>query len=160
MVFSLWYRIARSLPTPWQSWAASHVQQAGLKEESAVWLAKSLFFVGIATLHGGFFVGTTLPFVNVWLQTLLQGFTLSEPAGILVGLLLGFILGSGLRYLTLYYAIDSRQKRVEDLLPDFLLLVAGNIRAGMTSFSALKSSSRPEFGALSVEFKSVTSRSL
>jgi flagellar protein FlaJ len=65
-----------------------------------------------------------------------------------------------LRGLHVYYAVENRRKKVEDILPDFLLLVAGNIRAGMTSFSAFKSSARPEFGALSEEIKGVTTRSL
>ncbi|MEK6821057.1 MAG: type II secretion system F family protein, partial [archaeon] len=77
-----------------------------------------------------------------------------------VGFFTGAILAACARGLQVYYAIESRRRKVEEILPDFLLLVAGNIRAGMTSFSAFKSSLRPEFGALTEEIRAVTTRSL
>jgi hypothetical protein len=50
-----------------------------------------------------------------------------------------------------YYSIRDRAKRMESVLPDFLLMVASNLRAGMTPFVAFTRAARPEFGELSVE---------
>ncbi len=50
-----------------------------------------------------------------------------------------------------YYSIRGRASKMESVLPDFLLLVASNLRAGMTPFVAFTRAARPEFGELSVE---------
>ena len=48
---------------------------------------------------------------------------------------------------------DDRRKKLEDTLPDFLTLVASNIKAGMTLDQAMWYSAKPEFGLLSEEVK-------
>ena len=63
-------------------------------------------------------------------------------------------------YMYIYYRIDGRVKMVEGILPDFLLLVASNVRAGMTPFAAFRSSARKEFGPLGEEIRIATSKSL
>lgn len=50
---------------------------------------------------------------------------------------------------------DSRRDKLETALPDFLTLVASNIKAGMTLDQAMWYSAKPEFGLLSVEVKAV-----
>ena len=50
---------------------------------------------------------------------------------------------------------DDRRKKLESMLPDFLALVASNIKAGMTLDQAMWYSAKPEFGLLSVEVKSL-----
>ncbi|MEM4222100.1 MAG: type II secretion system F family protein [archaeon] len=50
------------------------------------------------------------------------------------------------------YAIDMRAKAIESVLPDALLLLASNIKAGMTLDKAFFFSARPEFGILRDEF--------
>jgi Flp pilus assembly protein TadB len=49
---------------------------------------------------------------------------------------------------------DERRTVLENSLPDFLTLVASNIKAGMTLDQAMWYSAKPEFGMLSVEVKS------
>jgi len=53
--------------------------------------------------------------------------------------------------LSVYYAMRNRTNDMEKVLPDFLLLIASNLRAGMTPFTAFVRAARPEFGALSKE---------
>jgi hypothetical protein len=48
---------------------------------------------------------------------------------------------------------DDRRAKLENSLPDFLSLVASNIKAGMTLDQAMWYSSKPEFGLLSLEVK-------
>ncbi|MDD5171676.1 MAG: type II secretion system F family protein [Candidatus ainarchaeum sp.] len=49
---------------------------------------------------------------------------------------------------------DDRRNKLEAVLPDFLALVASNIKAGMTLDQAMWYAAKPEFGLLSVEVKS------
>jgi len=71
-----------------------------------------------------------------------------------------FFLTLFLYYLHLEYQIEDRTKRVEAVLPDFLLLVSSNLRSGMTPFNATKNSCREEFGPLAEEMKVITTRSM
>lgn len=48
---------------------------------------------------------------------------------------------------------DDRRRKLETSLPDFLTLVASNIKAGMTLDQAMWYSAKPEFGVLSDEVK-------
>jgi pilus assembly protein TadC len=48
---------------------------------------------------------------------------------------------------------ENRRKDLETALPDFLTLVASNIKAGMTLDQAMWYSAKPEFGVLSKEVK-------
>jgi len=50
---------------------------------------------------------------------------------------------------------DNRRDKLETALPDFLTLVASNIKAGMTLDQAMWYSAKPEFGLLSTEVKAV-----
>ncbi len=49
--------------------------------------------------------------------------------------------------------IETRRKAIESALPDFLMLVAANIKAGMPLDQAMWYAAKPEFGLLSVEVK-------
>jgi Flp pilus assembly protein TadB len=81
---------------------------------------------------------------------------------VLVGLLL-FVVMLILVYLSTMVVIstylimnaENRRKKLESALPDFLTLVASNIKAGMTLDSAMWYSAKPEFGLLSDEVKNV-----
>jgi flagellar protein FlaJ len=65
--------------------------------------------------------------------------------------LVGVVISAIALELSTYYAIRSRAKKMEKVLPDFLLLIASNMRAGMTPFTAFIRAARPEFGELSAE---------
>ncbi|MCD6415016.1 MAG: type II secretion system F family protein [Candidatus Diapherotrites archaeon] len=71
-----------------------------------------------------------------------------------------FVVGLVVRYMLLYYATEGRRKLVERILPDFLQLIAADIRAGVTPFAALRASARKEFGPLEYEVQYATAKSL
>jgi archaellum biogenesis protein FlaJ (TadC family) len=63
-------------------------------------------------------------------------------------------------YLVLHFRVDDRRKRIENVLPDALQIIAANIRAGLTPLAALRTAARPEFGPLEEEIRYVTAKSL
>jgi archaellum biogenesis protein FlaJ (TadC family) len=63
-------------------------------------------------------------------------------------------------YLVLHFRVEDRRKRIENVLPDALQIVAANIRAGLTPLAALRTAARPEFGPLEEEIRCVTAKSL
>ncbi|VVB57607.1 Type II secretion system (T2SS), protein F [uncultured archaeon] len=69
-----------------------------------------------------------------------------------------FALIGMLAYVVVRMAADSRRAKVEEILPDFLLLAAANVRAGMTVDQALWYAAKPEFGTLSTEVQVVAKR--
>lgn len=54
---------------------------------------------------------------------------------------------------------DARRTKLENTLPDFLTLVASNIKAGMTLDQAMWYSAKPEFGVLSDDVKAIVKSS-
>ncbi len=61
-------------------------------------------------------------------------------------------------YVALLLKADSRRRRVEEVLPDFLSLSASNVRAGMTIDQAMWYAAKPEFGILSEEVATLAKR--
>lgn len=55
----------------------------------------------------------------------------------------------------LLFLADRRKSAIENILPDFLSLVATNMRAGMPLDQAMWYAAKPEFGILSYEVKNV-----
>ena len=72
-----------------------------------------------------------------------------------------FVISLIVSYLVFFLLVDSflsfkaedRRRRVEQELPDFLLLVSSNIKAGMALDRAMWYAAKPEFGILSAEVK-------
>lgn len=134
---------------------------AGIESNPEVWIGSRILII---LLFG--FVGALLPFsafqyIDLSKYPILSNETI--PARIVVSFLTGgiFSIFAGiLIYMHLYYLVTERTQRVERVLPDFLLMVAANLRSGMTPFSAFQASSRPEFGPLQSEIIYVSSRSL
>jgi hypothetical protein len=65
-----------------------------------------------------------------------------------------------LPFVILSLLINKRTEAVEVVLPDVLAMVAQNMAAGMTSYNALWSAARPEFGPLAVEIQDVAKATL
>lgn len=63
-------------------------------------------------------------------------------------------------YMMIYYRQIERTEKIENALPDMLQLVASNLKAGMTAFSALKLSAKKEFGPLKDEIEYATTKAL
>ncbi|MFH1054844.1 MAG: type II secretion system F family protein [Candidatus Altiarchaeota archaeon] len=71
-----------------------------------------------------------------------------------------FCLVWSLPLLLLNILATNRANAVELTLPDILSMVAQNMSAGMTSYNALWSAARPEFGPLAVEIQDVAKATL
>jgi archaeal flagellar protein FlaJ len=81
----------------------------------------------------------------------------------LLGLLAAFASFFGVHFfifLRVNFKVQERTAQIEKALPDFLQLVAANIRAGMTPYQAMKLSSREEFGPLKEEIDFATNKAL
>jgi flagellar protein FlaJ len=133
---------------------------AGVETPPEIWLGSRILLI---ILFG--MVGFLLPFSAIQLFKIEVPFfrtaTLADQfvLGIVLGLAFS-LLSLLLIYLHLYYLIADRTKRVDKVLPDFLLMVAANLRSGMTPFAAFQAAARPEFGPLQTEINYVSSRSL
>src|SRR3989344_240042 len=71
----------------------------------------------------------------------------------LAAALFAFAFSLALFYLFLSMRVDSRSRKIEEILPVALQMISANIRAGMTLENAVWSSARPEFGAFTTEIK-------
>jgi len=126
---------------------------AGISEDHDLFLGKKMILAMLFGLIGFMFV-LSVPAASM----LLPGSFLIISA--LVAGLVFFCIAVLVTYMYVYYRIDGRVKMVEGILPDFLLLVASNVHAGMTPFAAFRSSARKEFGPLGEEIRIATSKSL
>jgi len=141
---------------------------AGIKEDHSFWLGKKIL---LSLLIGA--IGFLIPFTiggifGLYFETnfvfAIGNFTMNFSilqllAGIFLGIVF-FAITIFVMYIHLFYLIDGRASLVENILPDFLMLVASNINAGMTPFSAFRAAARKEFGPLSEEIRIATSKAL
>lgn len=155
-------RLGRALPSNWREEKIYPLLGfAGVKGDLDEWIGKRVALAFFSGLIGFLLALLTYPF---WLTGMAHALSipiepLIQPIGIGVGIVFFFgVLGTA--YIQVHHASERRARMVEEILPDFLLLVAGNIRAGMTSFSAFRGSARREFGPLSEEIQLATSRAM
>ena len=135
---------------------------AGIDEAPEIWIgSKILLAVTI-----GFFA-TFIPLIISVSMDMDLGFGTMDNFN--VPFLIGFMIISGilffatvlvLTYLHIYFLIHDRTKRVEAILPDFLLMISAHMHAGLTPFAAFQSAARPEFGPLEVEVKRIAARAM
>ncbi len=135
---------------------------AGVDTPPELWMGSRLFTAFLLSL-----AASTLPLIAT--QATGQDFGWGAPAKMNIAFLLGvtvlsffltFIAFLLLTYLHLYYVIHDRTKRVEDILPDFLLMVAAHMHAGLTPFAALQAAARPEFGPMEREVRDIGARAM
>ncbi|MDO8339210.1 MAG: hypothetical protein Q7T16_00985, partial [Candidatus Burarchaeum sp.] len=140
------------------------LRYAGIYENIEVWLGMRfvvalLFAVAVAMIPFTLLKYLNLlPFVNISEITYEHAFAFvggGAGAGFATFLIICFIF-----YMHLYYIIDDRRKRVEKVLPDFLLMVVANLKAGMAPFPAFRKASRPEFGPLEEEIELASARTM
>ncbi|MFH1586719.1 MAG: type II secretion system F family protein [Candidatus Diapherotrites archaeon] len=126
---------------------------AGSQEDMDSWLGKRMFLAFLFAAIGFLLPLTIGPFMeglNLPIRIVLSFFLM----------VLFFVFVLFLYFLNLYYVIENRASIVEAILPDFLLLVTANLRAGMTPFAAFRGGARTEFGPLAEEVKIAASKSL
>ncbi len=163
MKYTIYRRFAKLVQKPVYDRVSELLSYAGIYEETEIWMGSKLL---IAILFG--LVGALIPlsilrifgfydfeFASMTLNQIVYLATLSLMFGILF-----FTSTIALIYMHIYYLVHDRTRRVEEVLPDFLMMVAANLRSGMTPFSAFQSSARPEFGPLEKEVNIVASKSL
>ncbi|MFH1750404.1 MAG: type II secretion system F family protein [Candidatus Micrarchaeota archaeon] len=76
---------------------------------------------------------------------------------IAIGGAVGFLaVIGGIFYFALYFTAETRARKVEEILPEVLKIIAANIRAGLTVENAIWSVSKPEYGVLGEEIKKVS----
>lgn len=92
------------------------------------------------------FVGSVFPGVYSWVIMIFF---------FLISLLISYFVIFALISSILVLKTETRRNAVEVAMPDFLMLVAANIKAGMTLDQAMWYAAKPEFGLLSTEVKSV-----
>lgn len=94
-------------------------------------------------------------FLIVGLMLLLMQFSIfiSWIGGLVLGgLYIAFV------YLYLEYRIDQKKTRLEAMLPDYLQIVAANLRSGISLERAMLLAARPEFTFLSEDVKEMSRR--
>ncbi|MFH0861739.1 MAG: type II secretion system F family protein [Candidatus Altiarchaeota archaeon] len=82
------------------------------------------------------------------------------PATTMVAVVTAFGLVWVLPFIIIGILITNRTDTVEETLPDVMSMVAQNMKAGMTSYNALWSAARPEFGTLAIEIQDVAKATL
>src|SRR3989344_6661494 len=76
---------------------------------------------------------------------------------------IGITMLAALAVMVLFYlvplmAADTRARQVELVLPGAFMMIAANIRAGMTVENAILASAKPEFGPLEMEIKRISTK--
>lgn len=136
-------RVGNVFPQELIGWAKERLRWAGSDEDARIWLGKA----GILSFLNG----------SVAMMAYIVGYDpIATPLtiGIALGLfILGFVVTSLLFYIKLFSDITDRTAKMEKVLPDFLLLMVSNLRAGVTPFAAYVKSARPRFGGLYFEIR-------
>jgi len=152
----------QSLPKGPGSRLTRLLEYAGIDETPEIWMGSKLF---LALLIAA--AGAMLPLAAAGITGMDLGFgTLSRlNISFMLGISffafgLSFVSVLALTYLHLYYVIHDRTKRVEEILPDFLLMVAAHMHAGLTPFAAFQAAARPEFGPIEREIREIGARSM
>lgn len=134
---------------------------AGIATSPEVWMGSRILIVILVGIIGSLLPFSILPYLD------LSGVPLLSDTSVVARLVASLLIGASfaavsaaLIYMHLYYLISDRTQRVEAVLPDFLLMVAANLRSGMTPFAAFQAAARPEFGPLQSEISYVSSRAL
>ncbi|MEM4348083.1 MAG: type II secretion system F family protein [Candidatus Anstonellaceae archaeon] len=134
---------------------------AGIETNPELWLGSRLLIVILFGIVGALLPVSIFRFFDLSAYPILNPPTLAGKLVISFGLGILFALAAAiLIYMHLYYLITERTQRVDAVLPDFLLMVAANMRSGMTPFAAFQAAARPEFGPLQSEILYVSSLSL
>ncbi|MBU1166285.1 type II secretion system F family protein [Candidatus Micrarchaeota archaeon] len=114
------------------------LKYAGIRHDPKIWVGVRILF--------SFFIGMFMIMIYLAL-------TNPEPTPENIGIVLliwlfGFGISMIVSYLNLFFMMSDRSTELEKILPDFLLLIVSNLRAGMSPFNAFTHAAKPEFGPL------------
>ncbi|MBN2477923.1 type II secretion system F family protein [Candidatus Micrarchaeota archaeon] len=142
----------------------------GKKVSSAGMTVHPELLVGYYVLSA-FIIGLLIAFIADWwpgifntLNDILKSAVEVPPVGtfvlfLILGQIIAFFFIGILLYTLVTLSTERRTKEVEEVLPDYLLLVSSNIKAGMTLDQAMWYAAKPEFGILSEETRGVIKKS-
>ncbi len=137
-------RIATIVPKPIRDYFENRIRYGGIKEDVNVWVGKSvLISLWISLFPVLFYLGYNIYQGKIYPDVGEDGVKIFA---IFVGT---FILINIVTFFRMYFRISDRSTNVEKVLPDFLLLSASNLRAGMATFPSFLAAARPEFGEFS-----------
>ncbi|MFH0738186.1 MAG: type II secretion system F family protein [Candidatus Micrarchaeota archaeon] len=142
-------RVGAALPKSLRDRFVVLLRFAGIREDARTWLGMRLL---IAFLIGSILIALYLIAFNPYTSI----GTLSVAIALFLS---GLGLTSAVSYLQLYYRISDRTAKMEEILPDFLLLTASNLRSGSSPFAAFYHAARPEFGPFYEEVMLCTAKS-
>lgn len=128
--------------------ASKMLVRSGISEDVKIWVGRRLFLLVILSLLAMFFFYQFFSYLQL-------AFLISVFVAIGCFALLSFT-----SYLLLLYAVHERARRVEKVLPDFLLMLVSNLRAGMTPYEAFVKSAQPQFAPLDEEIKVAAAKML
>jgi len=136
----LYLKISMLAPKKTVKLISTLMEQGGFTLNPRILIGFTIYLTFFATLTVIF--TTQLLSLNPTLQTLL-------PLATLIAI-------PGLLYTLIIITADNRARKIEELLPDALDIIAANIKAGMTLENAIWLAARPEFGPLRDEIKKVS----
>jgi len=151
---SFYRRIGEFLPLKQRNLLQDRINKAGASEDASRWLGKRTIY---SVLVGMIFSVLPLVFYFTGLKFSIIDFGSFSPLFVAVLCIWFFFIGAAIglfaSYLLIYYSIVSRAEQVERVLPEFLLMIAANLRAGMTPFNAFRRSATAELGPLEKEIQ-------
>ncbi len=136
----LYLKISMLAPKKTVNSISTLMEQGGFTLNPRIFIGFTLYLAFFATL-ASFFL-TQIIFTG-------QTFHILIPAVVLISI-------PGLLYVLIMMTADNRARKIEELLPDALDIIAANIRAGMTLENAIWLAARPEFGPLRDEIKKIS----
>lgn len=127
--------------------------------QSAEAFAGFIILVAVLLTLLSFFLLMNYSLVYQFLMAIFPGIYLPDYAlwivtAVVAVAVVGFVVWM-LVWVFLQLQVEARKAAVEAALPDFLSLIAANVRSGMTVDQAMWYAAKPEFGILSMEVKGV-----
>ncbi len=163
MKYVLYKRFSKILDIKSTGIIERKLAHAGIDIESEIWIGSMVLIVLLFSVVGFMIPFSVFPFIGIYSFDLTSistsEFFFMTAVGFIDSAVFALI-SVVLIYMHLYYIVHDRTSRVEEVLPDFLMMVAANLRSGMTPFAAFRLSARAEFGPLEKEIMLVASKSL
>lgn len=136
----LYLKISMFAPKKTVESISTLMEQGGFTLQPRIFIGFTMYLTFFATLAAVFLTQIIFPSPNL---------RIIIPAIVLIAI-------PGLLYMLIMMTADNRARKIEELLPDALDIIAANIRAGMTLENAIWLSARPEFGPLRDEIKKIS----
>ncbi|MEM4255366.1 MAG: type II secretion system F family protein [Candidatus Norongarragalinales archaeon] len=144
ILLSVYRRFSALFPRPLVKATSNLLLQGGLEQLDARSFLGFALFTSISAALLAFFVSPAF-FPDALIQIT------TAPVA--------FLLSLALFYVWLNSRVDSRSRKIEEVLPVALQMISANIRAGMTLENAVWSSARPEFGPFKDEIQRMSAKS-